>query len=97
MPVGLPLSAVKPWAEVMEKRFRQLKAADREGRRTVLDGYGATNYAELFAVATEAFFEKPDRLRHKKPDVYGLLTEFYGVDPAEGMRRMDDGLGVESE
>ncbi len=89
VPVGLPLSAVKPWAEVMERRFRQLKAADRKGRKTVLDTYGATNYAEFFAVATEAFFEKPEQLRQKKPDLYGLLTEFYGVDPAEGMRRMD--------
>lgn len=97
VPVGLPLSAVKPWAEVMESRFRQLKAADQQGRRTVLDGYGATNHAEFFAVATEAFFEKPERLRHKKPDLYGLLTEFYGVDPAEGMRRMGDGPGGESE
>lgn len=95
VPVGLPLSAVKPWAEVMERRFRQLKAADRKGNETVLDGYGATNYAEFFAVATEAFFEKPERLRHKKPDLYGLLTEFYGVDPAERMRSVGDGLGVE--
>ncbi|MBT8488127.1 MAG: zinc-dependent peptidase [Gemmatimonadetes bacterium] len=97
MPVGLPLSAVKPWAEVMEKHFRLLRSADRKGRKTVLDGYGATNYAEFFAVATEAFFEKPERLRHTKPDLYGLLTDFYGVDPADGMRGMGDGLGMEDE
>lgn len=94
VPVGLPLSAVKPWAEVMEKHFHRLREADRTGQRTVLDGYGATNYAEFFAVATEAFFEKPERLRETKPDLYALLVEFYGVDPAEGMLPMGDGLGV---
>jgi hypothetical protein len=84
VPVGLPLSALKPWAEVIERRFRQLAKAERTGRRSVLDAYGATNQAEFFAVATEAFFEKPHALRAKKPDLYALLVELYRVDPAGG-------------
>lgn len=50
-----------------------------------MDPYGATNPAEFFAVATETFFEKPHQLRKKKPDLYDLLAEFYGVDPARGL------------
>lgn len=84
VPVGLPLSALKPWAEVIERRFRQLARAERTGRRSVIDTYGATNQAEFFAVATEAFFEKPHALRAKKPDLYALLVELYRVDPAAG-------------
>ncbi len=84
LPVGLRLSSLKPWAEVIERKFRQLERAERSGRDTVLDTYGATNHAEFFAVATEAFFEKPRQLRERQPDLYTLLSEFYGVDPVEG-------------
>jgi len=87
MPVGLRLSSVKPWAEVIERRFRQLRKAARKGRDTVMDPYGATNHAEFFAVATETFFEKPKQLREHRPDLYELLVDFYGVDPAIGLRR----------
>jgi hypothetical protein len=50
-------------------------------KRSVMRAYGATNPAEFFAVATEAFFEKPRQLRQKKPDVYRALVRFYRVDP----------------
>jgi Mlc titration factor MtfA (ptsG expression regulator) len=69
---------------VIERSIRQLARAERSGRASVLDTYGATNHAEFFAVATEAFFEKPHALRAKKPDLYGLLVELYRVDPAGG-------------
>ena len=36
-------------------------------------------------MVTEAFFEKPHQLRKSKPDLYSLLRNFYGVDPAAGM------------
>jgi len=91
LPVGVPLSSLKPWAEVMERRFRQLRKAARRGSETVLDTYGATNPAEFFAVATEAFFEKPKELRAKKPDLYALLVEFYGVDAASGLQPLTVG------
>ena len=43
------------WAEVMKVEFAALRAADETGIPTLLDTYGATNPAEFFAVATEAF------------------------------------------
>jgi Mlc titration factor MtfA (ptsG expression regulator) len=90
VPVGLPLSAIKPWAETLERRYKQLKKARVTGSRTVLDKYGAKNEAEFFAVVTEAFFEKPRQLRARKPDLYRLLSSFYGVDPAGGMRHVEE-------
>ncbi|MEJ2541809.1 MAG: zinc-dependent peptidase [Gemmatimonadota bacterium] len=86
VPVGLRLSSMKPWAEVLEARFQQLTRARDQGEPTVMDTYGATNRGEFFAVATEVFFEKPQQLRESKPDLYDLLRDFYRVDPAEGMR-----------
>jgi Mlc titration factor MtfA (ptsG expression regulator) len=90
IPVGIRLSALKPWAEMLERRFRELVAARRRGRDSVMDHYGAKNEAEFFAVATETFFEKPRQLRAKIPDLYDLLVEFYGVDPGEGFRPRAD-------
>lgn len=43
---------------------------------------GAKNPAEFFAVATEAFLERPLALREKQPDLYAQLTAFYRQDPA---------------
>jgi hypothetical protein len=48
----------------------------------VLDPYGATNRAEFFAVATEAFFERPGPLREGLPGLYAVLRDFYRQDPA---------------
>ena len=71
------------WVRVMTEEFEGLVEADTQGRRTVLDKYGATNPAEFFAVATECFFEKSRTLRRKVPELYGVLQSFYQQDPAE--------------
>ena len=83
VPAALPASSIQTWAAVVGKHQERLKRARKCFRRTVLQKYGATNRAEFFAVATEAFFEKPQQLRKKAPDLYVELVEFYGRDPAE--------------
>jgi MtfA peptidase len=71
------------WARVMGGEFDRLcRDADCD-RKTVLDHYGAKNPAEFFAVATECFFEKPEKLRHKHPELYEELKGFYRLDPCE--------------
>lgn len=67
------------WARVMGKHFERLRASPDAH---FLDSYGATNEAEFFAVATEAFFEQPQMLRRKAPDLYDELRKFFRVDPA---------------
>ena len=47
----------------------------------MLDEYGAENPAEFFAVATEAFFERPAELRERHPALYEELRAFYQQDP----------------
>lgn len=69
------------WARVMSREFEALRDAADAGMPTVLDTYGATNPAEFFAVATEAFFERPRALREKKPELYARLRKFYRQDP----------------
>ncbi len=71
-----------PWSEVLGKEFARLEKAAESGRPTLLDHYGATNPAEFFAVATEAFFEKPVQMKTRKPELYAQLAAYYGQDPA---------------
>ena len=53
-----------------------------ERGRSVLRRYASKNEAEFFAVATEMFFEKPKKLKDEHPELYELLREAYGQDPA---------------
>ena len=69
------------WREVMRTEFTSLRAADETGIPTLLDTYGATNPAEFFAVATEAFFERPRSLRGQHPKLYAELQSYFQQDP----------------
>ncbi len=70
------------WVSVMEDEYQQLRRDSDLNRYSVLDYYGATNPAEFFAVATEAFFEKPTVLAKRHPELYAQLRAFYRQDPA---------------
>lgn len=72
-------ASVHAWADVFSRHYEQLR--ENPGRSKVLRAYGATNEAEFFAVATEAFFEKPAQLRAKAPDLYDELRRYYRLDP----------------
>ncbi len=84
---GVPMLATRKqeesWAAVMRVEFASLRAADEAGIPTLLDTYGATNPAEFFAVATEAFFERPIALRDRHPKLYGELQRYFQQDPTE--------------
>jgi Mlc titration factor MtfA (ptsG expression regulator) len=69
------------WVEVLGDEYEKLCRSRR--RRTVIDTYGATNPAEFFSTATEAFFEKPHQIQRRMPDLYDELKDYYKVDPAQ--------------
>lgn len=64
------------WSEVMAREYARLQREEGLGTHP-LDDYGAENEAEFFAVATEVFFEDPDRLRRETPDLYREFRKFY--------------------
>ena len=82
VPSLMPWTTVSAWTEQIRVETDRIEA-----RRSVLREYGATNEAELFAVATEAFFEKPKALADKHPKLYAMLAEAYGQDPAQALGR----------
>ncbi len=77
------------WQDVMGTEYEQLVETCRHGHRSLLDCYGATNVAEFFAVATECFFERPDRLQLRQPALYAVLRDFYQQDPAKRLCDVD--------
>lgn len=79
----LPRPAYASWARVLSSEYTRLQRFTRKGRKTVMDRYGATNPAEFFAVATETFFEKPEQMHKKHPELYRELKTFYHLNPIE--------------
>ncbi len=71
-----------PWAQVLGRVFAELREQVEHGEPHVLREYGATNPAEFFAVATEVFFEQPERLRAAHPRLYDMMRRYYRQDPA---------------
>ncbi len=72
----------EPWLEALAAEFaRQVRDSDH-ARRTLLDDYAAESPEEFFCVATECFYERPERMRSQCPTLYALLRQFYRLDPA---------------
>ena len=80
----------RSWALVFTKEFESFQQKAAKGKKTVIDHYGATNPAEFFATATEAFFEKPRQLKKKRPELYKELRSYYKQDPAAWGESLSD-------
>jgi hypothetical protein len=92
--LALPPELLQPWAEVMQREIQAI----RDGKSEI-NPYGATNEAEFFAVVTEYFFEKPEKLQENHPELYQLLARAlrqnpkkrflrFSVDPREWLKTL---------
>lgn len=83
---GLPIlrdrSHYGEWSTVLNSEYNAfLKRVERR-KNKVIDEYGAVSAVEFFAVISESFFEKPERMKSDLPELYSQLQQFYGLDPA---------------
>ncbi len=69
------------WSTVLGSEFNRLREQLARDSDTLLDPYGAQDPAEFFAVATETFFERPERFSVEHPELYDELARFYRVSP----------------
>lgn len=81
IPATMPRACVAPWAALVRSEL------ERHRSRAGLSSYALTNEAEYFAVASEAFFERPDDLRQRMPELYDLLERAFRQDPLTRLRR----------
>ncbi len=85
IPAGLDEASARAWVAVAEKEMERLRSG-----RSAFDDYGAHDPVEFLAVAVEAFFEVPQLVRGRHPEVYAILSRYFGQDPAA----WDDARGL---
>jgi hypothetical protein len=74
--------ARRRWTALLDEELERLRAQVEAGESGFLDPYAAENRSELFAVASEAFFEEPAQFAHERPALYRALCGIYRLDPA---------------
>lgn len=84
VPAGAEWVATAPWIDVVADRLRRVRSGQL---RRVLRAYGGKNEAELFAVAVEAFFERPEQLAERDAELFDMLAEYFNLDPRTGALR----------
>jgi len=72
IPAGISAETVGPWIRWVAEELRSTS----EGSKHIND-YAYTNEAEYLAVLTEYFFEAPDILQKKNPQLYQMLQSIY--------------------
>jgi Mlc titration factor MtfA (ptsG expression regulator) len=78
LPHFLDPRSAEAWTQLMRKEMRRAERGDG-----VLRSYAASAPAELFAVATEQFFERPARLRRHHAELFDALVAFYNLTPPD--------------
>ncbi len=77
------------WTAAFSRAYGDFCRRVDEGEPTVIDPYAAESPGEFFAVMSEAFFELPQAVQDRYPDVYEQLARFYRQDPAARQRVAD--------
>jgi len=63
---------VLPWVNMIHKNIQDILKNESD-----IDPYGASSQAEFFAVVSEYFFERPDLLQRKHPELYEMLEQIF--------------------
>ena len=83
VPAGISWIAAAPWVKTVADRLLKLRSGCC---RKILRSYAATDEAEFFAVAVEAFFENPARLYEQDNELYEMLSEYFNQDPVNRLK-----------
>lgn len=82
VPILDPAQSYAAWERAFLPAYENHVAMVQAGHRTVLDPYGAEGHEEFFAVAVEAFFERPKALKQGEPAIYEQLRQLFQLDPS---------------
>lgn len=69
---------VMPWLKMIHQEIHKIEAG-----RSDINPYAITNEAEFLAVVSEYFFQKPNELKHKHPELYEMLSTIFSQDLAD--------------
>jgi len=84
IPASLPRECLQPWTTLVHDHL-----AHHRGDDAGIPAYGYTNEAEFFAVASEYFFQSPEEMARRDPELYALLEQIFQQRLlGKGLRRM---------
>ncbi len=75
LPTNVAGDTAGPWIGWVAEELKRDPRAREE-----IDDYAYTNEAEYFAVLSEYFFEAPDILQQRHPEVYSMMRKMYHQD-----------------
>lgn len=67
-----------PWINLIAQKIEQINYDKSD-----INPYGGTSHTEFFAVASEYFFERPQLLESKHPQLYAMLEQMFKQDMSE--------------
>lgn len=85
VPSLMASSSEGAWRDLVRRETQRIRR-----RRSMLRRYAATAPSEFFAVAVEAFFERPAEMRRRHAELYEALCAFFNLDPAAKGAREDE-------
>ncbi|MBD0403522.1 M90 family metallopeptidase [Flammeovirga sp. EKP202] len=90
--VLLQKSYTIPWMKLMQEETEKII-----NKESSIDEYGATKVQEFITVTSEYFFERPQLLEKKHPELYNALEKIFNQDMAEQERNYLNNLVEEKE
>jgi hypothetical protein len=81
-PSGLSASQARRWTAVFQREYDRLLVAIEADAESLFPDEAAENPAEFFAFVTETFIEHPQALRARHGELYAVLEDYFGLDPA---------------
>ncbi len=64
---------IMPWLQLMQQEIALIRNDDSD-----INPYAITNQQEFLSVVAEYFFEQPELLKQKHPELYELLLKIFG-------------------
>lgn len=84
VPISLPRESFRPWIKLVQQI---LKEEGRNKKNRDIPAYGFTNEEEFFAVISEYFFEKPEQMQKKHPELYDILEKIFRQDTSALLKK----------
>ena len=80
--LGLSPSLVTPWLKLMHHEMERIRKGQSD-----INPYGLENESEFFAIVSEYFFENPDKMKRKHPELYSMLERIFRQDPQARVKK----------
>ncbi|MBU8869505.1 MAG: zinc-dependent peptidase [Gemmatimonadales bacterium] len=73
--VGLSREVTGPWIELVRRKMQEISDGESD-----INDYALTNEAEFFSVVSEYFFERPDLMEQKHPELFSMMQKVFRQD-----------------